>query len=80
MESLTFQDTQKLLQAIEELYAFSDRTSFGVKALTIIDRLIESEFPIFHRNQFQSRQIFHTWLPSHAGLTPELDPKVRLVR
>ncbi|MBW4620405.1 MAG: hypothetical protein KME17_13770 [Cyanosarcina radialis HA8281-LM2] len=44
-----------------------------MKALTIIDRLIESEPPIFHRNQLQSRQIFHTWLPGRAGLTPELE-------
>jgi DNA-binding CsgD family transcriptional regulator len=73
MESLTFQDTQKLLQAIEELYAFGDLSSFEVKALTIIDRLIESESPIFHRNQLQSRQVSYTWLPGRAGLTPELE-------
>jgi DNA-binding CsgD family transcriptional regulator len=73
MEQLTFQDTQKLLHAIEELYAFGDLGSFEVKALTIIERLIPSESPIFHHNQLQSRQISHTWLPGHAGLTPELE-------
>jgi DNA-binding CsgD family transcriptional regulator len=73
MEQLTFQDTQKLLHAIEELYAFDDSSSFEVKALTIVDRLVKSELPVFHFNKLRSHQISYTTLPNDLGLTPELE-------
>jgi DNA-binding CsgD family transcriptional regulator len=73
MEPLTFQDTQNLLHAVQELYSLRDLDSFGVKALTIVDRLVPSETPVFHLNNLQSRQIFYTVLPGHPCLTPELE-------
>ena len=47
MQHLKSQDTQNLLQSIQELHTLSDLSTFPKKALTIIDRLVPCEVPQF---------------------------------
>jgi DNA-binding CsgD family transcriptional regulator len=56
MQHLISQDTQNLLQAVQELHTLNDLSTFGVKALTIINRLVPSELPLFHLTNLGSRQ------------------------
>jgi DNA-binding CsgD family transcriptional regulator len=72
MESLTFQDTQNLLHAIQELYTFHDLSSFGEKALAIANQLVPSEIPEFFTLNPRSRQISHTFLPDYPSFTLEM--------
>ncbi len=72
-ENLTFQDTKKLLIAIQKLYALQDLSSFGRSTLAILDQLIPSEVPQFCLTNLQTRTISHTFLPSYPGLTPEME-------
>jgi DNA-binding CsgD family transcriptional regulator len=76
MENLTSQDTQQLLQAIQELYALYDLSSFGVKALEIVNRLVPSDIPEFHITHAQSHAVSRTFLPDHPGFTPEMEQVV----
>ena len=56
MQHLKSQDTQNLLQSIQEFHTLNDISTFGVKVLTIIDRLVPSELPQFHLTNFSSHQ------------------------
>ena len=73
MELLTDQDTQSLLQAIQELYSLRSLDSFGVAVVTTINRLVPSEVPVFHLNNLRLHQFSSTFLPSYPGFTPEMD-------
>lgn len=73
MELLTTQDTQSLLQAIQELYSLRSFDSFGVAVVTIIDRLVPSEVPAFHLSNLRLHQISYTFLPSYPGFAPEMN-------
>jgi len=70
---LNFKDTQKLLEAIQELYTLRDLNTFGIAVLTILNQLVQSEIPEFHVTCVQSRRISHTFLPSFPGFTSEVD-------
>jgi DNA-binding CsgD family transcriptional regulator len=48
METLALNDTQKLHHSIQQLYTFHDLDTFEVNALSIIDRLVPSDKPLFH--------------------------------
>jgi DNA-binding CsgD family transcriptional regulator len=73
MESLTFNDTQRLLQGIQTLYIFCNLDTFAVNALTIINQLVASDILAFHATQVRTRQISHTFLPDCPGFTPEIE-------
>lgn len=77
METLTSQDTQQLLHAIQDLYALHDLSSFGVKALEIVNRLVPSDVPEFHVTNARSHEVSRAFLPDHPGFTPEMDQVVR---
>jgi DNA-binding CsgD family transcriptional regulator len=72
MKTLSPVDTQNLNQAIQQLYALKDFDRFGVEALTIVDRLIPSELPLFHVTNVQTFAVEDTFLPGFPPLTPEL--------
>lgn len=74
---LNFKDTQKLLEAIQELYTLRDLNTFGITVLKILNQLVQSEIPEFHVTCVQSRQISHTFLPSFPGFTSEIDEVVQ---
>jgi DNA-binding CsgD family transcriptional regulator len=76
MKTLTSQDTQQLLLAIQELYVLHDLSSFGVKALEIVHRLVPSEVPEFHVTNVRSHTISRAFLPGHPGFTPEMEQVV----
>jgi DNA-binding CsgD family transcriptional regulator len=73
MEALTSQDTQQLLQAIQDIYALHDLSSFGVKALEVVDRLIPSDIPEFHITHARSHTVSRAFLPGYPGFTPEME-------
>lgn len=72
METLTFQDTQQLLHAIEELHSLHDLSSISTRVLAIVHRLVPSEIPEFHITNTRSRQVSRSFLPGYPGYTPEL--------
>jgi DNA-binding CsgD family transcriptional regulator len=73
METLTSQDTQQLLHAIQELHSLYELSSFGVKALEIVDRLVPSEVPEFHLTNARSHSVSRTFLPGYPGFTGEME-------
>jgi DNA-binding CsgD family transcriptional regulator len=73
MESLTFNDTQSLLHAIQSLHALHDLNTFYGEALAVVDQLVPSEIPEFHITQIQSRQVSRTFLPGYSGYAPDME-------
>jgi hypothetical protein len=65
METLSIEDLQKLNQSIQKLYTLHDLETFGVTALSIVDRLVPSDFPLFHLTNARTGQICLTYLPSY---------------
>jgi DNA-binding CsgD family transcriptional regulator len=72
MESLAFDDTQKLLQGIQEIYACHNLDTFPIDALRIVDRLVPNDWPSFTLTNTRTGQIFYTSLPNFASPSPEL--------
>jgi len=77
METLTVQDIQKLLHAIEELHSLHDLGSFGAKALAIVHQLVPSEIPHLHITNFQSCSESRIYLPGHSGFPAVIDEVMR---
>jgi DNA-binding CsgD family transcriptional regulator len=73
MQQLNLNDTQNLLKAIQELSSLHDFNSFSVNTLTIIDRLIPSDIPVFHIYYFRLNQFLYTMPPGYTPLSPELE-------
>jgi DNA-binding CsgD family transcriptional regulator len=78
METLTSQDTQQLFHAVQDLYALHDLSSFGVRAIETVNRLVPSEVPEFHVTNVQTRAVSHTFLPGYPGFTAEMDQVMRI--
>jgi DNA-binding CsgD family transcriptional regulator len=72
MAILVLKDTQKLNQAIQQIYSLHDRDTFGVAALAIVDRLVPSDWPLFHVTDVRTFQVEDTFLPGFPALSPEL--------
>lgn len=73
MKTLTQIDNQLLQQSIQQIYTFGNLDEFGANALSIIDRLVPSDVPIFHKTDVRTNQVWHTYLPGKFfALTPEL--------
>jgi DNA-binding CsgD family transcriptional regulator len=73
METLALNDTQELHQSIQQLYTFHNLDTFGVDALSIIDRLVPSDMSLFHLTNTHTGQIQQTFLPNDDGVPPELN-------
>jgi DNA-binding CsgD family transcriptional regulator len=73
METLNSQDTQQLLHAIQELYTLHDLSSFGVKALEIVNQLVPSDIPEFHVTNARSHTVSRAFLPGYPGFTAEME-------
>jgi DNA-binding CsgD family transcriptional regulator len=78
MEPLTLNDTERLLQGIQTLYTFCNLETFGVDVLTILNRLVPSDMPIFHTTKVRTCQISHFFLPDYPGFTPEMERVIHL--
>jgi DNA-binding CsgD family transcriptional regulator len=72
METLQFEDTQKLHQGIQQLYMLRDRDTFKVDALRIVDRLVPSDLPLFHVTNTRTGELSLTYLPNFSVLAPRL--------
>ncbi|MEB3292928.1 MAG: LuxR C-terminal-related transcriptional regulator [Synechococcales bacterium] len=77
VETLTSRDTHQLLQALQELYQLHDLETFGIEAITIINRLVPSEIPEFHLTDFRSQTISRSILPGSLNFTPDMDQVIR---
>jgi DNA-binding CsgD family transcriptional regulator len=73
METLEIDDLHNLNQSIQKLYTFSNLDTFGVNALSIVDRLVASDLPTFHLTDLRAHQISSTFLPNYAGYPPEIE-------
>jgi DNA-binding CsgD family transcriptional regulator len=73
METLTPKDTERLHQSIQQIYTLRDPTTFGLEALTILDKLIPSDIPSFHSTNIQTRQASTFYQPDFPGLTPAME-------
>lgn len=78
MEHLAFNDTQKLHQGIQQLYTLHNLDTFGVDALSIVNRLVPGNLPTFYICRFRTRQILPTFLPDFSGFTPEMNRTIDL--
>ena len=77
MEPLNHTDTQNLNQGIQQLYTLDNLATFGVNALTIVDRLVPSEIPAFQSTHVQTRQMWGSYLDRTPDFsTPELQQVV----
>jgi DNA-binding CsgD family transcriptional regulator len=72
MEHLAFKDMQNLSTSIQKLYTFHNLDTFGVDALSIVNRLVPGNIPTFYICRFRTRQILPTFLPDYSGFTPEM--------
>jgi DNA-binding CsgD family transcriptional regulator len=72
METLSIEDMQQLNQSIQKLYTLHDLDTFGLCALSIVDRLVPGEFPMFHLTHLPSVKMEPILLPGFS-LTNELD-------
>ena len=73
MEQLQFDDTQNLMEAIQEVYSLSKFSSFGMDLLPIVDRLVPSQLPTFVTVDFHSHRASHITLPGYYSFTPEVE-------
>ena len=72
METLNHQDMQSLHEGIQQLYTFCDLDTFGVNALSIVDRLVPGDVPEFHVTNLNTQQISSTFLPNFPGFTAKM--------
>ncbi len=77
METLTSQDLHQLLQAIQELHQLHNLETFGVEAITILNRLIPSEIPEFHHTDFRSQAVSRILLPGYPSFTSDMDQAMK---
>jgi DNA-binding CsgD family transcriptional regulator len=73
METLAIDDLHQINQSIQKLYTLHDLDTFGVNALSIVDRLVPGDIPTFHFTHVRARQISSIFLPNCAGHTPEME-------
>jgi DNA-binding CsgD family transcriptional regulator len=73
MEPLQIADLSKLNQSIQQIYTLHNLDTFGVDALSIVDRLVPSDdFPLFNLTNVRTGQIWLTYLPDFDPIAPEL--------
>ncbi len=74
METLAIGDIQQLNHSIQQLYALDDLDTLAINILSIVDRLVPSNFASFQATHQQTRQLVSTiFLDQDPGfITPEL--------
>ncbi len=68
MESLALNDTELLNQCIQQLYTLHDLDTFPIAALTLVDRLVPSDWPLFTLTNTRTGQLLTASLPSFSEL------------
>lgn len=71
MESLSDRDTQLLHQCIQQIYAVRDIDTFGMVALSVIDRLVPNDLCCFYSTNLQTGQMSNIVWHNFTGFTPE---------
>jgi DNA-binding NarL/FixJ family response regulator len=72
METLSSDDLCHLNHSIQKLYTLRDPDTFGLESLSIVDRLVPGEFPMFHVTHCRSLKMEYVFLPSFS-ITAEHD-------
>jgi hypothetical protein len=62
MQTLSLEDIEQLNQSILQLYTLRDLDTFGLDSLSIVDRLVPGELPMFHLNHCGSAQLDYVCL------------------
>ncbi|WP_295617326.1 helix-turn-helix transcriptional regulator [Chamaesiphon sp. GL140_3_metabinner_50] len=70
---LSIAQTAHLHLGIQQLYTLQNLDTFGVNALTIVDRLVPGDLPEFHLTNLRTRQISSSFLPDFLGFTPAME-------
>ncbi len=60
-------ELQKLNQAIQQLYTIHNFDTFEVDTLVIVDRLVPSSQPVFHKTNTRTGQLLITILPTKSS-------------
>jgi hypothetical protein len=71
MESLSDRDTQILHQCIQQIYAIRDVDTFGVIALSTIDRLVPSDIYGFCSTNIRTGKLTNITTHNFGEFTPE---------
>jgi DNA-binding CsgD family transcriptional regulator len=79
MQALSSIDTQKLNRGIQQLYALNNFVTFGMDALTIVDRLVPSDAPLFQQTNTRTCAVAATSMPDSGWETPETLTLIREV-
>jgi DNA-binding CsgD family transcriptional regulator len=69
---LSIADTRHLHAGIQQLYTLHDLDTFGVNALSIVDRIVPSDLPVFNLTNARTGQILLEYLPNFESVAPEL--------
>jgi DNA-binding CsgD family transcriptional regulator len=72
METLSIEDIQILNQSIQQLYTLHNLATFGVDSLSIVDRLVPSDWPLFNLTNTRTGKLDQISLPKFGGIPPEL--------
>jgi DNA-binding CsgD family transcriptional regulator len=72
MEALSTNDTEKLHQSIQQIYTLHDLDTFGIDSLSIVDRLVPSDSPLFNLTNTRTGKIQTVHLPRFPGVPPDL--------
>jgi DNA-binding CsgD family transcriptional regulator len=72
MQTLSIEDIEQLNRSIFQLYTLRDLDTFGLDALSIVDRLVPGELPMFHINNGATPQLDYICLGGFR-LTAELE-------
>jgi DNA-binding CsgD family transcriptional regulator len=78
VQNLTLNDIQILNEGIQQLYSLDDLDTFAVKSLLAIDRVVQSEIPLFQIADVHIGQFQDTFCPGYPGSNPELSRIKRL--
>jgi DNA-binding CsgD family transcriptional regulator len=68
MKSLALNDTGLLNQCIQQLYSLHDLDTFPLAALTVVNQLVPSDWPIFTLTNTRTGQLFVTSAPGFDDL------------
>ena len=72
MQTLSLEDIEQLNQSILQLYTLRNLDTFGLDSLSIVDRLVPGEIPMFHLNHGATSKLDYVCLEGFR-LTAELE-------
>jgi DNA-binding CsgD family transcriptional regulator len=72
METLAQNDIDNLNKSVQNIYTLHNLDTFGFDTLSILNRLVPSDFPLFNLTNTKTLEIEDTSLPGSPELTPSI--------